>query len=308
MSTRTLIIAALLCSALVSPWLFSDWFAENAKAGTGDRHVQERPFMPVAVNPEVSVPPMDVQQRQVRKMTQAIQQPFQTDLKVTNRVAKRPQIKWSRKAATAKNAHHARIKKELANKGLQFGAPVFCRLFKEEREFELWVKPNSQAEFSLFKIYRIANFAGSLGPKRKAGDNQTPEGFYHVDPTRMMSDLGVDLGYPNLFDRHWKRDGSQAYISNGSKTRNSFTVSEHDMEEIFLIMANAMDGGQKTVRVHSFPFRMVDRGLDKRMQSNPRNDFFWANLKEGYDFFEIVRRPPSVTVSSKGKYQFSLPN
>ena len=30
---------------------------------------------------------------------------------------------------------------------------------------------------------------------------------------------------------------------------------------------------------------------------------FWANLKEGYDYFEIVRKPPNTTLKD-GKYVF----
>ena len=70
------------------------------------------------------------------------------------------------------------IRTELTAQGLELGAPIFIRIFKESGELELWVK--SGATFSLFKTFPICRWSGVLGPKLREGDGQSPEGFYRV--------------------------------------------------------------------------------------------------------------------------------
>ncbi|MFO7914316.1 MAG: hypothetical protein R6U43_01305, partial [Candidatus Krumholzibacteriales bacterium] len=41
--------------------------------------------------------------------------------------------------------------KELEEQGMEYGAPIYIRIFKEERILELWVKKGSS--FELFKTY-----------------------------------------------------------------------------------------------------------------------------------------------------------
>src|SRR6516225_7393935 len=57
---------------------------------------------------------------------------------------------------------------------------IFIRVFKHEKELEVWVK-NKPSSYALLNTYSICNTSGGLGPKRKTGDYQVPEGFYHID-------------------------------------------------------------------------------------------------------------------------------
>ncbi len=52
------------------------------------------------------------------------------------------------------------ITRELSDLGLKLGDPVFIRIFKEERELELWVKQPRKKTFKLFRTYRIAAMSG----------------------------------------------------------------------------------------------------------------------------------------------------
>jgi murein L,D-transpeptidase YafK len=88
----------------------------------------------------------------------------------------------------------------LAKKGMQPGAPVFVRVFKEESELEVW-KQRDDGRFYHFKTYPICNWSGEIGPKESKGDRQAPEGFYTITPTLMNPNskyyLSFNLGPPD---------------------------------------------------------------------------------------------------------------
>ena len=98
----------------------------------------------------------------------------------------------------------------LGKKGMDAQAPIFISIFKEESELEIW-KQRDDGHFYHFKTYPICNWSGDLGPKVRYGDRQAPEGFYTITREQMNPDskyhLALNLGYPNAYDRSWKRDG-----------------------------------------------------------------------------------------------------
>ena len=61
------------------------------------------------------------------------------------------------------------------------------------------VKNNAYKGFKLLKIYDICRVCRNLGPKRRAGDCQIPEGFYYVDAFNPASNycLSMRINYPN---------------------------------------------------------------------------------------------------------------
>src|SRR3954453_6702951 len=83
-------------------------------------------------------------------------------------------------------------------------APILIRAYKKESEMEVWKKARS-GRFVLIKTFPICRWSGQLGPKRRQGDRQTPEGFYAVTPGQMNPNssyyLSFDIGYPNAYDR-----------------------------------------------------------------------------------------------------------
>ncbi len=191
---------------------------------------------------------------------------------------------------------------------VKLGSPVFVRIFKEERELELWIKGGHQNQYTLFKIYKIDDWSGDLGPKLKEGDRQTPEGFYYVSASRLRPNirhhLGLDLGYPNSYDKYHKRSGSDITIHGKGRGYGSFSLSDTNMDEVYTLAEAALKGGQKFFRVNVFPFRMTDKRMDRMWKSQPQWVNFWVNLKEGYDFFENAGFPPDVNVRS-GEYVFA---
>jgi len=199
------------------------------------------------------------------------------------------------------------LKKALAAKGLRAGSPVFIRIFKEERQLELWMGKDD-GTYELFRTYPIVAMSGELGPKLAEGDKQAPEGFYHVPPAAMKADstfhLAFNLGYPNAYDRSHERTGSFLMVHGNEVSIGCYAMTDEKIEEIYTLCDLALKNGQPFFRVHAFPFRMTDKRMADAEGSKWED--FWKNLKEGYDFFERGKVPPDVTVS-QGRYVFKAP-
>ena len=65
-----------------------------------------------------------------------------------------------RRARAAAERVRPPLTRDLEAVGLKFGGPVFLRIFKEERQLELWVQVPGRRTFKLFRTYRIAAGAG----------------------------------------------------------------------------------------------------------------------------------------------------
>lgn len=195
------------------------------------------------------------------------------------------------------------LQKALRATGLRFGAPIFLRIFKESKELELWVEKDGR--FRLFRIYDICTFSGRLGAKLRTGDLQSPEGFYfvtsnHMNPSSRFH-LSFDLGYPNAYDRYYRRTGSALMVHGDCVSIGCYAMTDAGIEEIYTLADAALRRGQPFFRVHIFPFRMTACNMQRH--DNSRWQEFWQNLKEGYDFFERAGRPPNVEVRD-GRYVF----
>ena len=197
------------------------------------------------------------------------------------------------------------IMNELAGKDLEFGAPIFIRIFKKERLLEVWLKKD--ISFNLFKAYPICTYgSGGLGPKTRQGDGKAPEGFYFVTPSRLNPvsnfHLSFNLGYPNSYDSHHGRTGSALMVHGNCVSIGCYAMTDSGIEEIFTLADAAFRKGQSFFRVHIFPYKMTTENMEK-YKENPWYGF-WSNLKDGYDFFENNNRiPPNVEVRN-GKYVF----
>ncbi len=193
----------------------------------------------------------------------------------------------------------ATLSMDVAARGFRFGAPIFIRIFKESREFEVWIKRAER--FELFRTYAICDFSGGLGPKRFEGDNQSPEGFYFVRPRQLnptsQYHLSFNLGFPNRYDRAHGRTGSFLMVHGNCVSVGCYAMTDAKIEEIFTLADAAFRGGQSFFRVHVFPFRMTAENMAALQDS--RWYGFWRNLKEGFDYFERTRRPPDTVVRGK---------
>ena len=188
----------------------------------------------------------------------------------------------------------------LGRKGMDLHAPIFVRIFKEESELEVW-KARDDGRFYHFKTYPICNWSGNVGPKTTLGDKQAPEGFYRVANTQMNPNsqyyLAFNLGYPNAYDRALQRTGDALMVHGKCKSVGCYAMTDALIEEIYTLAREALKGGQESFEVHAFPFRMTEVNMAR--YAGNENVPFWKSLKQGYDFFEKYRLPPTVAVCEK---------
>ena len=188
---------------------------------------------------------------------------------------------------------------DLKAMGLEFGDPIFIRIFKEESELEIWVQGSER--FELFRTWPICTWSGELGPKLIEGDGQSPEGFYYVQSSRMNPSstfhLSFNLGYPNAFDRSHERTGSYLMVHGNCVSIGCYAMTDAGIEQIWALADGALRGGQNYFRVHVFPFRMSAEKLESHTDSDWHA--FWLNLKQGHDLFESTGWPPDTTVSNQ---------
>lgn len=180
---------------------------------------------------------------------------------------------------------------------------IFIRAFKQEKSLELWIKSGKSSEFSLLKTYKIAASSGILGPKRKEGDLQVPEGFYHIDRFNPLSSYYLSLGinYPNASDKKLsdkKKPGGDIFIHGSDVTVGCLPLTDDLIKEVYLIAAMAKNYGQ--IEVHIFPFKMEKL---EDYKTNP-NYIFWQNISPGYTFFEKNHKLPAIKVAKDGKYRW----
>ena len=181
-------------------------------------------------------------------------------------------------------------------------SPTLIRIFKESKELELW-KMNKDGKFELVRIYDICAFSGDLGPKRKEGDRQAPEGFYSITSGNLNYNsirfLSINTGFPNNYDQAHTATGSSLMIHGGCDSAGCYAIEDGPMQEVFTSVRDSLRAGQKSVQLQIYPFRMSRWAMYNN--SNNTNFDFWSQLKVGYDKFELTKQQLDVTVI-KGRY------
>jgi murein L,D-transpeptidase YafK len=91
-------------------------------------------------------------------------------------------------------------------------------------------------------------------------------------------------------------------IHGACSSAGCYSMTNEQIIEIFALARDAFKGGQESVQLQAFPFRMTAENM-ARHRDNP-NIEFWKMLKAGYDQFEVTKRPPAVNVCER-KYVFN---
>ncbi len=188
---------------------------------------------------------------------------------------------------------------------------LFLRIFKKEKRLEAWVG-ESGGGYRLAKTFEICASSGKPGPKRRRGDLQVPEGFYHISDFNPRSNFFLSLGisYPNRSDQIRKNGGDPGgaiYIHGDCVTIGCVPINDDGIMELYVLAVEARAGGQRQIPVHIFPARMDSldyRLLAEEYSHEPDLVEFWRNLKVGYDYFQSTGRLPRVTIDRKGEYHF----
>jgi murein L,D-transpeptidase YafK len=189
---------------------------------------------------------------------------------------------------------------EFTAKNMDKESPIVARIFKEESEMEIW-KQNRDGQFELLKTYPICRWSGDLGPKKKEGDRQAPEGFYTITPGQMNPNssyyLAFNTGFPNAYDRAMGYTGSELMVHGDCSSRGCYAMTDEQIQEIYALARESFFGGQKAFQLQAYPFRMTALNMAKH-RNNP-NFAFWKMLKEGYDHFDATHQEPKVAICDR---------
>lgn len=194
----------------------------------------------------------------------------------------------------------------MGSKGMSPSSPIFMRIFKKENELEIW-KLNQDGDYGLLKTYPMCRWSGQLGPKKKQGDRQSPEGVYWVHEglmnPRSSYHLSFNLGYPNKLEAALGRTGDFLMVHGACSSMGCYAMTDTAMQEIYAIAREAFAGGQQAFQVQALPFRMTPENMV--LHRDDAHMPFWQDLKIAYDIFEATRRVPTVDYCDY-RYQFDV--
>ena len=121
-------------------------------------------------------------------------------------------------------------------------SPTVIRTYKKEAELEIW-KMKSNGEYALLKTYPMCRWSGQLGPKKREGDMQVPEGFYSIAPGQMNPNshyyLAFNVGYPNAYDRAYGRTGGNVMVHGVCSSAGCFSMTDEQVADIYAVARNS---------------------------------------------------------------------
>lgn len=189
---------------------------------------------------------------------------------------------------------------------------ILFTAYKNERTLEVYAKKVNEQVYKIIDTFKICAFSGQLGPKRREGDGQVPEGFYHINRFNPTSNFYLSLGlnYPNLSDRrksNAKNLGGDIFIHGNCVTIGCLPMTDNFIKEIYLLAVYAKKNGQNRIPVYIFPFKMTDQNMTtykSKFEDNKELILFWENLKIGYDKFIKESRELIIKVKTNGDYTY----
>ncbi len=180
---------------------------------------------------------------------------------------------------------------------------VYLRAFKKERVLEVWGGKKGQP---LVKVttFPFCAASGELGPKRREGDLQVPEGLYEVTEFNPSSNfhLSMKVGYPNASDTVRGEKGMLGgliYLHGDCASVGCIAITDEPIEAVYVL---ARDAKLRPIRFDIFPSRL-DQGVAEKLEPAVHRAF-WKELEPAYTQFEARHRPAHFRVDGKsGAYR-----
>jgi murein L,D-transpeptidase YafK len=189
---------------------------------------------------------------------------------------------------------------------------ICINIFKTEHILEVWAKNKNDSQYKKLLVFDVCAMSGTLGPKRKEGDMQMPEGFYEINHFNPLSNFYLSLGvnYPNASDRLLSNKispGGSIYIHGNCVTIGCFPITDDCIKELYVLSVEAKNCGQNKIAISVYPFKMNDENwkiMSEKYKEQSQLISFWDNIRKGYLYFETNKNLPIVTVDKFGKYEF----
>lgn len=202
------------------------------------------------------------------------------------------------------------VKQYLKDKKVEFkNFKLLLIAYKTEAIIEAWIKPYNKDSFILLKQFPICSSSGTIGPKRKQGDYQVPEGFYHIDRFNPYSNFYISLGvnYPNSSDKILGEKGNlggDIFIHGSCVTIGCMPITDELIKELYILAVEAKNNGQQDIPVYIFPAKLTDENYNKLKPKYSEKSLamLLENLKTGYDYFQSKKTLPKISVNTNGSY------
>lgn len=217
-------------------------------------------------------------------------------------------------------AARARIGVAVREKVVAAGVPwppreLYLRATKHDAEggigaIEVW-GGDGRGPLRLVVRHPLCALSGALGPKRREGDLQIPEGYYRVSALNPRSSyhLSLRVDYPNDSDRIRNRRldataplGGDIMVHGSCVTIGCLPIEDGPIEEVYLMVSELFP--DQRVPIHIFPRPLDDAGLAALLATSPSPEVrtLWTELHTGWQAFEATRRVPAVRVADDGRY------
>ena len=210
-----------------------------------------------------------------------------------------------------------RLRKLFADVGLPYPCrSVLLRAFKADDELELWAAERHGEAMTRVQTYAVCARSGQLGPKRRQGDEQVPEGCYHIHRYNAWSGfhMSMRVDYPNASDRirgHEFDLGGAIMVHGGCATIGCIPIEDGPIEEVFVASLDARRKGRRLTPIHIFPTRLDDDGmrtLKRHADATPARLDLWRELRPIYEAFETSKVVPEVEIdTTTGAYRLVEP-
>ncbi len=239
---------------------------------------------------------------------------FMTKQDIYSQNFKQSQLRYARVKETYAEKFDS-LKAELSEAGIHTrNLNIFIRAVKLEEILEVWVKNDTDDKYRLFKSYPFCMSSGELGPKRKEGDMQIPEGFYYIRHFNPVSTFYLSLGlnYPNSSDRilgDQYSPGSAIYIHGACATIGCIPITDDKIKELYVLAVEARNNGQERIPVHIFPAHMNTKHFSVikcAHETSSELNSFWKNIEQGYHYFDSLHILPEYMINNRGKCVFNF--
>lgn len=189
---------------------------------------------------------------------------------------------------------------------------ILITAFKHEKEMVIYAKDKNEKTYKKLQTYSICASSGDLGPKRKQGDGQVPEGFYYIEKFNPSSSYYLSLGvsYPNKADKIKSTAsnlGGDIFIHGECVTIGCMPMTNDKIKEIYIYALQAHQCGQQKIPVYIFPYKFSDTNIAKFKELYKKESAlltFWNNLHTGYEKFNSSLQELNVAVDKSGNYTF----
>lgn len=187
---------------------------------------------------------------------------------------------------------------------------LYLLAFKEEKKLEVWARNKESEKFNLLHSYDICRTSGVPGPKRKQGDLQIPEGFYHISAYNPWSRffLSMCINYPNPSDRILGvqgRLGGDICIHGACVTIGCLPLTDALIRQLYLLCVEAKNNGQSKIPITIYPARLnlenYHRLTEKYGNDEDRMNL-WTDLRAAYTLFQSEHRFPEIIFLSNGRH------